>query len=102
MSRDIMQYHYTMWPDHGTPEPLNLAVFHSEVLRTSAYENKAPMVVHCRYEFWYLTWNMMAFKCIIPVVILTVLVLNNGHFEKLQLQLHSCYINVSTFFICVC
>ncbi|XP_078328948.1 receptor-type tyrosine-protein phosphatase gamma-like isoform X1 [Crassostrea virginica] len=47
MSHDIMQYHYTMWPDHGTPEPVNLAVFHSEVLRTSADENKTPMVVHC-------------------------------------------------------
>ena len=55
MSHDIMQYHYTMWPDHGTPEPLNLAVFHSEVLRTSADENKTPMVVHCRYKRWYLT-----------------------------------------------
>nr|XP_022307734.1 uncharacterized protein LOC111113736 [Crassostrea virginica] len=47
MSRDIMQYHYTMWPDHGTPGPLNLAVFHSEVLRTSTDENTTPLVVHC-------------------------------------------------------
>nr|XP_022309643.1 receptor-type tyrosine-protein phosphatase mu-like isoform X3 [Crassostrea virginica] len=47
MSRDIIQYHYTMWPDHGTPEPLNLAVFHSQVLRTSSDENRTPLVVHC-------------------------------------------------------
>ena len=49
MSRDIVQYHYTMWPDHDTPEPLNLAVFHSQVLRTSSDENRTPLVVHCRY-----------------------------------------------------
>ena len=48
MSRDITQYHYTMWPDHGTPEPLNLAVFHNKVLRGSSEENVTPMVVHCR------------------------------------------------------
>nr|XP_022307741.1 receptor-type tyrosine-protein phosphatase mu-like [Crassostrea virginica] len=47
MSRDIIQYHYTMWPDHGTPEPLNLAVFHNKVLRGSSEENVTPMVVHC-------------------------------------------------------
>ncbi|XP_078328924.1 uncharacterized protein LOC111115260 isoform X3 [Crassostrea virginica] len=47
MSRDIIQYHYTMWPDHGTPEPLNLAVFHSQVLRRSSDENRTPLVVHC-------------------------------------------------------
>ena len=49
MSRDIIQYHYTMWPDHDTPEPLNLAVFHSQVLRRSCDENRTPLVVHCRY-----------------------------------------------------
>ena len=97
MSKDIKQYHYTMWPDHGTPEPLNLAVFHNEILRTSADENTTPMVVHCRYKFWYLTWKMTAFKCRIHVVTLTVLVLNNGYFEKLQLQVHACYINVFYF-----
>nr|XP_022307738.1 uncharacterized protein LOC111113741 [Crassostrea virginica] len=47
MSRGIVQYHYTMWPDHGTPEPLNLAVFHSQVLRTNSDENRTPLVVHC-------------------------------------------------------
>nr|XP_022307759.1 receptor-type tyrosine-protein phosphatase alpha-like [Crassostrea virginica] len=47
MSRDITQYHYTMWPDHGTPEPLSLAIFHSEVFRTNSDENRPPIVVHC-------------------------------------------------------
>nr|XP_022307740.1 receptor-type tyrosine-protein phosphatase mu-like [Crassostrea virginica] len=36
-----------MWPDHGTPEPLNLAVFHNQVLRGSSEDNVTPMVVHC-------------------------------------------------------
>ncbi|XP_078328951.1 putative receptor-type tyrosine-protein phosphatase mosPTP-1 isoform X2 [Crassostrea virginica] len=47
MSRDITQYHYTMWPDHGTPEPLSLAIFHSQVFRTNSDENRPPIVVHC-------------------------------------------------------
>ena len=80
-----MQYHYTMWPDHGTPEPLNLAVFHSEVLRTSADENKTPIVVHCRYKRSYLTRNMPAFKCRIRELIFTVLVLNKGYLGKVAI-----------------
>lgn len=48
LSRDIFQYHYTMWPDHGTPEPLSLALFHNRVFRASCDENRTPMVVHCR------------------------------------------------------
>ena len=85
MSSDIMQYHYTMWPDHGTPEPLNLAVFHSEVLRTSTDENTTPMVVHCRYKRWYWTWNMPAFKCKIRGIIFTVVVLNKVFFWKVAI-----------------
>ena len=55
MSRDITQYHYTMWPDHGTPEPLSLAIFHSQMFRTNSDENRPPIVVHCRYKHRLLT-----------------------------------------------
>ena len=80
MSRDIMQCHYTMWPDHGTPEPLNLAVFQSEVLRTSTDENTTPLVVHCRYtQSRFLTWNVTLFKSKILVIIVTVPLLSKGY-----------------------
>nr|XP_022306912.1 receptor-type tyrosine-protein phosphatase T-like [Crassostrea virginica] len=46
-SRVVTQYHYTTWPDHGTPDPLSLVVFYSHVLRTKTNQNKAPVVVHC-------------------------------------------------------
>nr|XP_022292874.1 receptor-type tyrosine-protein phosphatase epsilon-like isoform X2 [Crassostrea virginica] len=43
----VTQYHYTTWPDHGTPDPLSLVVFHSHVLRAGTNQKKAPVVVHC-------------------------------------------------------
>ncbi|XP_056003431.1 receptor-type tyrosine-protein phosphatase T-like [Ostrea edulis] len=46
-SRVVRQYHYTSWPDHGTPDPLCLVVFHDLVTRTKPNQNKAPIVVHC-------------------------------------------------------
>ncbi|XP_061190061.1 receptor-type tyrosine-protein phosphatase T-like [Saccostrea echinata] len=46
-SRILTQYHYTAWPDHGTPEPLCLIIFHNHVIRTKTNSNNAPMVVHC-------------------------------------------------------
>nr|XP_022306857.1 receptor-type tyrosine-protein phosphatase alpha-like [Crassostrea virginica] len=46
-SRNVTQYHFTKWPDHGTPDPLSLVFFHSHVLRTRPGETQAPTVVHC-------------------------------------------------------
>ncbi|XP_078328331.1 uncharacterized protein LOC111112065 isoform X4 [Crassostrea virginica] len=46
-SRVVTQYHYTTWPDHGTPDPLSLVVFHSHVMRTRTNQKEAPVVVHC-------------------------------------------------------
>nr|XP_034321094.1 receptor-type tyrosine-protein phosphatase epsilon-like [Crassostrea gigas] len=43
----VMQYHYTTWPDHGTPDPLRLVVFHCHVMRTRSNKIKSPTVVHC-------------------------------------------------------
>ncbi|XP_056002938.1 receptor-type tyrosine-protein phosphatase alpha-like isoform X5 [Ostrea edulis] len=47
MARVVTQYHYTSWPDHGTPHPLCLIVFHDYVTRTNTSQTKAPTVVHC-------------------------------------------------------
>ncbi|XP_062584245.1 receptor-type tyrosine-protein phosphatase alpha-like [Saccostrea cucullata] len=46
-SRLITQYHYTAWPDHGTPEPLCLVVFHDHVTRTREKQYGGPTLVHC-------------------------------------------------------
>ncbi|XP_069125795.1 receptor-type tyrosine-protein phosphatase epsilon-like [Argopecten irradians] len=44
--RQIHQFHYTTWPDHGTPDPNELIVFHQ---RVKNYEARltGKMVVHC-------------------------------------------------------
>nr|XP_034316881.1 receptor-type tyrosine-protein phosphatase epsilon-like isoform X2 [Crassostrea gigas] len=46
-SRTITQYHYTAWPDHGTPEPLCLLLFHDHVIRTKPGRQNGPTLVHC-------------------------------------------------------
>ncbi|XP_061195009.1 receptor-type tyrosine-protein phosphatase epsilon-like [Saccostrea echinata] len=46
-SRTVTQYHYTAWPDHGTPEPLCLVVFLDHVTRIGSSQNDSPTIVHC-------------------------------------------------------
>ncbi|XP_061165606.1 receptor-type tyrosine-protein phosphatase epsilon-like [Saccostrea echinata] len=46
-SRTVTQYHYTAWPDHGTPDPLCLVVFLDHVTRTGTNQNNSPTIVHC-------------------------------------------------------
>nr|XP_022308872.1 uncharacterized protein LOC111114722 isoform X2 [Crassostrea virginica] len=45
-THDVTQYHYIAWPDHGTPEPMNLLDFHYHVM-SSINKSQAPTVVHC-------------------------------------------------------
>ncbi|XP_056003192.1 receptor-type tyrosine-protein phosphatase mu-like [Ostrea edulis] len=45
-SRTIVQFHYTRWPDHGTPNPLNLVIFHRH-FRHKIEPSQHPMLVHC-------------------------------------------------------
>ncbi|XP_062613537.1 receptor-type tyrosine-protein phosphatase T-like, partial [Saccostrea cucullata] len=45
-SRTVVQYHYTRWPDHGTPNPLNLVVFHRH-FRHKIRSTQHPIIVHC-------------------------------------------------------
>ncbi|XP_060078170.1 receptor-type tyrosine-protein phosphatase mu-like [Ylistrum balloti] len=44
--RQVHQFHFTTWPDHGTPDTLELVLFHR---RVTLYEAQLPgqMVVHC-------------------------------------------------------
>ncbi|XP_056003196.1 receptor-type tyrosine-protein phosphatase epsilon-like isoform X2 [Ostrea edulis] len=45
-SRTVVQFHYTRWPDHGTPNPLNLVVFHRH-FRHKIKPSQDPILVHC-------------------------------------------------------
>ena len=49
--RTITQFHYTAWPDHGTPEELGLVQFHKAV--TKKYQLGGLMLVHCRSVIQY-------------------------------------------------
>ncbi|XP_021367654.1 receptor-type tyrosine-protein phosphatase gamma-like [Mizuhopecten yessoensis] len=44
--RQIMQYHFTKWPDHGVPEAFELLQFHKRVQSTPTDLN-GPLIVHC-------------------------------------------------------
>ncbi|XP_061185066.1 receptor-type tyrosine-protein phosphatase kappa-like [Saccostrea echinata] len=45
-SRTVIQFHYTRWPDHGTPNPLNFVVFHRH-FRHKMNPSQHPILVHC-------------------------------------------------------
>ncbi|XP_071181848.1 uncharacterized protein [Mytilus edulis] len=45
--RKITQYHFTAWPDHGTPDPLYLVLFHRHVMSDTKAGHSGPLLVHC-------------------------------------------------------
>ncbi|XP_062597463.1 receptor-type tyrosine-protein phosphatase epsilon-like isoform X1 [Saccostrea cucullata] len=46
-SRTVTQFHYTAWPDHGTPDPICLIVFLDHVNQTKTNQINSPTVIHC-------------------------------------------------------
>ncbi|KAK3090022.1 hypothetical protein FSP39_008596 [Pinctada imbricata] len=44
--RKVVQFHFTNWPDHGTADAMQLAIF-QHVIESEATQNTGPMVVHC-------------------------------------------------------
>ncbi|XP_061170759.1 receptor-type tyrosine-protein phosphatase alpha-like [Saccostrea echinata] len=44
--REVVMFHYTRWPDHGVPDPLNLVVFHRHVTKNTSKSGKYTLV-HC-------------------------------------------------------
>ncbi|KAK3090887.1 hypothetical protein FSP39_015473 [Pinctada imbricata] len=44
--RKIFQFHYTTWPDHGTPDPFLLVSFHRRVTCWKV-QRHGPVLVHC-------------------------------------------------------
>ncbi|XP_052066367.1 receptor-type tyrosine-protein phosphatase alpha-like [Mytilus californianus] len=45
--RKVTQYHFTAWPDHGTPDPLYLVLFHRHVISDTKAGHSGPLLVHC-------------------------------------------------------
>ncbi|KAJ8305552.1 hypothetical protein KUTeg_016097 [Tegillarca granosa] len=45
-TRRVVHFHFTMWPDHGTPDPLQSALFQRHVTKETSKQT-GPMVVHC-------------------------------------------------------
>ena len=50
MKQDIIQMHFTSWPDHGTPEELDLVQFHRAVMKID--KAGSPLLVHCRLKMF--------------------------------------------------
>ncbi|XP_052692786.1 receptor-type tyrosine-protein phosphatase kappa-like [Crassostrea angulata] len=44
---ELTQYHFTTWPDHGTPDPLCLVIFHHHVMHENINNGTSPILVHC-------------------------------------------------------
>lgn len=53
-SRQITHLQYTSWPDHGTPNPLELLSFYHYVLRAMEQHLEQKIVVHCRFDVIYI------------------------------------------------
>ena len=46
--REVRQFHFLVWPDHGVPQyATNLLSFRKRILKYHP-EKRGPMVVHCR------------------------------------------------------
>ena len=46
--RDVLQFHYTAWPDHGTPETAGQLLAFIQKSSQSNRDTDGPIVVHCR------------------------------------------------------
>ena len=46
--RDVLHFHYTAWPDHGTPETAGQLLAFIQKSSQSSRDTDGPIVVHCR------------------------------------------------------
>ncbi|XP_062577808.1 receptor-type tyrosine-protein phosphatase epsilon-like [Saccostrea cucullata] len=46
-TRHVIQMHYTHWPDHGVPDPVDLMIFHKHVARIEEKSKSSFVLVHC-------------------------------------------------------
>ena len=47
--RDVLHFHYTSWPDHGTPETAGQLLAFIQKSSQSSRDTDGPIVVHCRW-----------------------------------------------------
>lgn len=60
--RVVYHYHYTNWPDHGTPShTLPVLSFVKKSSQSNAATNGGPIIVHCRlvFEVFFLILNFI-------------------------------------------
>ena len=48
MSRDVLQYHFTSWPDHGVPESAGPILNYLRRIKDRHKSDKGPILTHCR------------------------------------------------------
>ncbi|KAJ8321777.1 hypothetical protein KUTeg_000248 [Tegillarca granosa] len=44
--RSINHFHFTAWPDHGTPDPIQLMLFHRRFMEIKS-DQSGPPIIHC-------------------------------------------------------
>lgn len=51
-TRNVRQFHFTAWPDHGVPETTEVLINFRHLVREhmDSFSRNAPAVVHCRYD----------------------------------------------------
>ena len=47
--RQVQQFHFLVWPDKGVPRHATAVLGLRRKVRAKHTDNKAPLVVHCRY-----------------------------------------------------
>lgn len=46
--RDVLHFHYTAWPDHGTPDTAGQLLAFIQKSSQSCRDTDGPIAVHCR------------------------------------------------------
>ena len=47
-TREVTQFHFTAWPDHGVPSHATSLLAFIRKVRNSVPEDAGPIVIHCR------------------------------------------------------
>ena len=51
-SHTVIQYHYTGWPEHGSPSSgAGMIDLIGQVIKRQQHSHNQPVVVHCRYVY---------------------------------------------------